>query len=659
MNKPRRISLAVVLFGVALLFTDLAVRLSQSSRRGNHPALRLADQARAQFTYGNVLETPETLPTQSASRKDWLPFSALSLQDFPKPPLQKTPLPGIVRIAFLGESAITTDATQLVEQKLASKWGDKIEFVNLGMPNATSATSLYLLRKFYQDINAHIVVLQHGYNDLLFYYGRALGAKLVFGSPEPRVDRTASSLGIPKHGGLLWHIERRFAAHLEDIPRWFWDSPVTEPMSNHWQIARFAWSSGFSLIEVQYPAPAEQDEASFEAQFQLETPLLHSFDFYRSMISKHNTSLQDLAKKAGIEVIPANENELEKRDSFLSASVLSAKGQQRWAETMAAYLSPRIEAWLKEGARLPTSPLSNAKPGRTIDKIDPSAIPNSHPRSNICIGDPCPPGACFIPAGKAVYGYENEVLARHIDVVREATGLGSPIWDEDDGPPVEVRISAFCIDRTEASESDRKLCIDAKACPYYDSEVDAKLLSRTPAVMPAPTDAEAYCAFRGGRLPTDAEWEAAARGSDARIFPWGDTYTSAEANFCGSECQYGSKNAPYDNLPGAALIDFLDTKNPYGLVDVAGNLWEWTLDCFSSSIHHDLEKGTRDPIAAPEKGCRRFLRGGGFQSYAVFLEKRNAEGLPDVDVPTRGVRCVYDFGTVHTPIFKRQQGGSR
>jgi formylglycine-generating enzyme required for sulfatase activity len=132
--------------------------------------------------------------------------------------------------------------------------------------------------------------------------------------------------------------------------------------------------------------------------------------------------------------------------------------------------------------------------------------------------------------------------------------------------------------------------------------------------------------------------------------PWGDKWTGKEANFCGKECRFGKRDDHDDGSPAVAPIGHFSSTSPYGLIDTAGNLWEWAADCFASGAHWAVPPGSQDPVYAPEAGCRRFLRGGGYSSYAGFLEKRNAEGLPDVDVPSRGARCVFDFGIEHKPF---------
>src|SRR5690606_17734162 len=75
-----------------------------------------------------------------------------------------------------------------------------------------------------------------------------------------------------------------------------------------------------------------------------------------------------------------------------------------------------------------------------------------------------------------------------------------------------------------------------------------------PAIFPTLADARAFCSWRGGRLPTDVEFDAAARGGDERLMPWGDVWTGVEANYCGAECRFGDPSDGSDGIDGPAPI---------------------------------------------------------------------------------------------------------
>lgn len=145
--------------------------------------------------------------------------------------------------------------------------------------------------------------------------------------------------------------------------------------------------------------------------------------------------------------------------------------------------------------------------------------------------------------------------------------------------------------------------------------------------------ADGYCRFEGARLPTGQEWEKAARGENSeRAFPWGDEIEVGHANYYSSKdpfedmASYGSRTTPVGFYNGQRYDDFqtLDAASPYGLYDMAGNVWQWVGD-ITEGMHY------------------RFLRGGSKDTYAVDLRiyvLNNA--TPYYLSPGVGFRCVKD-----------------
>lgn len=190
----------------------------------------------------------------------------------------------------------------------------------------------------------------------------------------------------------------------------------------------------------------------------------------------------------------------------------------------------------------------------------------------------------------------------------------------DDERPVRVQtLGAYRIDRTEVTRGMYAACVAARKCSpaAFDLLHEASL----PMTNVSWHEARAFCTWAGGRLPTEAEWEKAARGGDAREYPWGEALDCSRANWGNFENEgpCAGKN------PGKPVQvgSYPDGASPFGVLDMAGNVWEWVAD-----------KYDRDP-------SRRVVRGGSCCSYFVppRLSNRNAWDPAHRDGDL-GFRCV-------------------
>jgi len=230
-----------------------------------------------------------------------------------------------------------------------------------------------------------------------------------------------------------------------------------------------------------------------------------------------------------------------------------------------------------------------------------------------------PPGMVYVPAGEFIMGSD---------------------WDSDEQPVHTVYLDAFYIDKYEVTNAQYRKCVEAGACEepgcWDDSDFDAL---DQPVVCVNWYHAQDYCEWAGKQLPTEAEWEKAARGTDGLIHPWGNTFDGTRLNFADKNTSFEWSDLNWDDgYAGTAPVgSYLDGASPYGALDMAGNVREWVADWYDSGYYAASPESNPK---GPASGDDRVRRGGSWYDDELHVRAANRSWRsPDFTSENLGFRC--------------------
>ena len=261
-------------------------------------------------------------------------------------------------------------------------------------------------------------------------------------------------------------------------------------------------------------------------------------------------------------------------------------------------VTPTQQAANEEGTPLPTytpAPTNTPAPSKTPW---PTKAPTSAPLDD--------PNMVYVPGGEFTFGFDGGA--------------------EDQSPAQALSTDGFNIDKYPVTNAEYKVFVDEtghRAPRHWQEGAIPEGKEDHPVVWVTWEDANAYAAWAGKRLPTEAEWEKAARGESGALYPWGDSFDSAKCN--SREAGLGDTSAVGSYAAGESV---------YGAGDMAGNVWEWTADWYQAyrgSVYHLERYGE----------TYRVLRGGSwFDGSDVVTSVARNSGKPTFMFSTIGFRCV-------------------
>lgn len=285
----------------------------------------------------------------------------------------------------------------------------------------------------------------------------------------------------------------------------------------------------------------------------------------------------------------------------------------------------------------------NTEPAPTMTVV-PTAAPTETPIAVSIIGDTqIRPSdgmvMVYVHAGEFVMGSSEEEVDFALQQCREYGTNCQRRYFSVELPMHIVVLDSFWIDRTEVTFDQYQQCLSAGACGAPGCQENLQVGSENyPVVCVTWDQAAAYCEWAGARLPTEAEWEYAARGPERRRYPWGDELEGFYLNYCDANCTLSKRDEQFNDgyAESAPVGSYLQGASWIGALDMAGNVWEMVADWNGA---YSAEKQVNP--TGPASGGRHVARGGSWHTSPDHVRSALRTHMGSTDfVNHAGFRCV-------------------
>ena len=276
------------------------------------------------------------------------------------------------------------------------------------------------------------------------------------------------------------------------------------------------------------------------------------------------------------------------------------------------------------GKTPPPPPVTPDRPAPPVpaDKTPPP----TKPEGTVPAPGKCPPDMTFVPAGDFLMGTSEEDMSAIYEECRDELGesCDRKKWLKNESPQRRVSLDAFCIDKTEVTQADYEKIMGDNPSRFKSCGADC------PVEDVNWFEAGTYCERVGKSLPTEAQWDKAARAGTTSRYYWGD---QMDDDFAWYELNSGRKTHPVAQKE----------PNAFGLYDMLGNVWEWVLDCYDEKWYEVMPEN--NPINQQRDCERRVLRGGAWYYHPRNLRVNHRYSFyPDSGAANSGFRCAWNFG---------------